>query len=72
MKSKRTMGRKLNRIKEVLDTKGIKYSWLAYQMGKSLPTMSNWVNNLKQPSLDQVVTMAEILEVPPLELVSLG
>ncbi len=41
--------RKLNRIKEVLDTKGIKYSWLAKTMGKSLPTISNWVNNTKQP-----------------------
>lgn len=64
--------RKLNRIKEVLDTKGIKYSWLAGKMGKSLPTVSNWVNNTKQPSLDQIVTIANILEVPPLDLVVLG
>ena len=64
--------RKLNKIKEVLDTKGIKYSWLAKNMGKSLPTVSNWVNNTKQPSLDQVVQIAEILDVPASDLVVLG
>ena len=64
--------RELNRIKEVLDVKGIKYSWLAKQIGKSLPTVSNWVNNLKQPSLDQIVEIARVLDVPPKELVSLG
>ena len=63
---------KLNRIKEVLDVKGIKYSWLAQQIGKSLPTVSNWVNNLKQPSLDQIVEIAKVLDVPPIELVNLG
>ena len=64
--------RKLNRIKEVLDTKGIKYSWLAKAMSKSLPTVSNWVNNTKQPSLDQVVHIAKILDVPASDLVILG
>lgn len=62
----------LNRIKEVLDVKGIKYGWLAKQIGKSLPTVSNWVNNLKQPSLDQIVEIARVLNVPPMELISLG
>jgi putative transcriptional regulator len=53
----------MNRIKEVLDEKGIKQVWLAEQLGKSYNIVNSYVQNRSQPSLDVLYKIASILNV---------
>lgn len=53
----------MNRIKEVLEEKGIKQVWLAEQLGKTFNTVNGYVQNRKQPSLEILYKIAEILQV---------
>lgn len=53
----------MNRIKEVLDEKGIKQVWLAEQLGKSYNIVNGYVQNRYQPSLDVLYKIASILNV---------
>ncbi len=58
----------LNRIKEILDEKGIKQTWLAEKLGKSFNMVNAYVCNRKQPTLDVLNQIAEILQVSVREL----
>lgn len=60
----------LNRIKEVLDEKGIKQTWLAEKLGKSFNMVNAYVRNRKQPSLEVLNQIAEILQVNMKELIA--
>jgi len=42
----------MNRIKEVLEEKGIKQTWLAEQLGKSYNMVNGYVQNRQQPRLE--------------------
>ena len=53
----------MNRIKEVLDDKGIKQTWLADKLGKSYNMVNSYVKNRQQPRLEVLFEIAEILEV---------
>ncbi len=53
----------MNRIKEVLEQKGIKQVWLADRLGKSYNIVNGYVQNRSQPSLEILFRIAEILEV---------
>ena len=53
----------MNRIKEVLDEKGIKQTWLAEQLGKSYNIVNGYVQNRQQPRLEVLYEIARILEV---------
>lgn len=53
----------MNRIKEVLEEKGIKQKWLAEQLGKSYNMVNSYVQNRRQPSLDDLYRIAKILEI---------
>lgn len=53
----------MNRIKEVLEEKGIKQTWLAEKLGKSYNMINSYVQNRRQPSLDILNEIAEILDV---------
>lgn len=53
----------MNRIKEVLEEKGIKQTWLAEKLGKSFSIVNAYVCNRRQPSLDILFEIAKILEV---------
>ena len=53
----------MNRIKEVLDRKGIKQVWLAEQIGKSYNIVNGYVQNRQQPRLEVLYEIAKILEV---------
>ena len=53
----------LNRIKEVLDEKGIKQTWLAEKLGKSFSTINAYTCNRQQPSLEILHQIAKILQV---------
>lgn len=58
----------MNRIKEILEEKGIKQVWLAEQLGKSFNTINGYVQNRTQPSLESLYEIADILKVDPKEL----
>ncbi len=53
----------MNRIKEVLDEKGIKQTWLAEQLGKSYNMVNSYVKNRQQPRLEILYEIARILDV---------
>ena len=59
----------MNRIKEVLDSKGIKQTWLAEKLGKSYNMVNSYVQNRQQPRLEILFEIAEILEVKPQDLI---
>ena len=58
----------MNRIKEILETKGIKQTWLSEQLNKSYNMINSYVQNRRQPSLDDLFKIAEILDVDVKEL----
>jgi len=58
----------MNRIKEVLEEKGIKQTWLAEKRGKSYNGVNGHVQNRQQPRLEILYEIAEILEVSVKEL----
>ena len=58
----------MNRIKEVLDEKGIKQKWLAEQLGKSYNMVNGYVQNRQQPRLEILYDIARILDVNVKEL----
>ena len=60
----------LNRIRVALAEKNKSNKWLAEQIGVSVITMSRWVNNRMQPSLDQLVKMAKALDIEVTELIN--
>lgn len=59
----------MNRIKEVLDRKGIKQTWLAEQLGKSYNMVNGYVQNRQQPRLEVLNDIAKILDVDVVELI---
>lgn len=58
----------MNRIKAVLADKGIKQKWLAEQMGKSYNMVNSYAQNRRQPSLEDLYRIAEILNIEAKEL----
>ena len=58
----------MNRIKEVLEEKGIKQTRLADKLGKSYNMVNGYVQNRQQPRLEILYEIAEILEVSVKEL----
>ena len=55
--------RSMNKIKIVLDQKGIKQKWLSEQLGKSFNMVNSYVQNRTQPSLETLYRIASILGV---------
>ena len=53
----------INRLRVILAEKGISNHWLAEKLGKTDMTVSRWCTNRAQPSLGQLVEIAEILEI---------
>jgi len=53
----------MNRIKIVLEQKGIKQVWLSEQLGKSYNMINAYVQNRRQPSIKVLYKIANILEV---------
>ncbi|TVZ60176.1 helix-turn-helix protein [Flavobacteriaceae bacterium MAR_2010_105] len=58
----------MNRIKEVLKNKGISQTWLAEKMDKSYTTINEYARNERQPSLETLYKIAEILNIEVAEL----
>ena len=60
---------KMNRIKEVLEEKGIKQIWLAEKLGKSYNMVNAYVQNRQQPRLETLMEIANILDVDVKDLI---
>ena len=59
-----------NRIKELLDNKGISQTWLAKKLGKSFRTVNMYCSNTIQPPAKALEEIAHILDVDLPELLS--
>ena len=53
----------MNRIKEVLQEKGIKQTWLSVKLGKSFNVINDYCNNRRQPTIEVLFKIADILDV---------
>ena len=53
----------MNRIKEILNEKVIKQTWLAEKLGKSFKIVNAYACNRQQPPIDTLYKIAEILQV---------
>ncbi len=53
----------MNRIKEVLAQKGIKQTWLADKLGKSFNMVNSYAQNRRQPPIDVLYRIADLLDV---------
>ena len=60
----------INRIKIALAERNKTNRWLAEKTGKSDITISRWVQNKTQPSLEQLVEIARVLEISPKDLIN--
>jgi len=59
----------MNRIKEVLEQKGIKQTWLAEKLGKSYNMVNAYAQNRQQPRLETLMEIANILDIDVKELI---
>lgn len=59
----------LNRLRVVLAEKNLQNKWLSEKLGVGQATVSKWVTNTTQPSLEQLLRIAEALEIPYTELI---
>jgi len=59
----------MNKIKEVLERKGIKQTWLSEKLGKSYNMVNSYVQNRQQPRLEVLNEIAKILDVDVVELI---
>ena len=57
-----------NRLKIVLAEKERTGTWLSEQMGHSISTVSRWMTNKMQPSVEQLYEIARHLDVDVKEL----
>ena len=58
----------MNRIKEVLESKGLTQVWLAETLGKSYNMVNSYVQNRRQPSIEVLYEIAHLLEVDPRDI----
>lgn len=55
--------KELNRIRVVLAELNKKNKWLADILGKNQATVSQWCNNLRQPSIETLYEISKALDV---------
>lgn len=58
----------INRIKAVLAEKQLTSKWFAERLEKSENTVSKWCSNKVQPSLENLVEIARIIDIDIKEL----
>ncbi len=58
----------MNRIKAVLEEKGLTQIWLAKKLGKSYNMVNSYAKNRRQPSIEVLFRIAEILDIDAREL----
>ncbi|MGG7033802.1 MAG: helix-turn-helix transcriptional regulator [Flavobacterium sp.] len=55
--------KELNRIRIELAELNKKNKWLADKLGKNQATVSQWCNNVRQPSIETLFDIADVLDV---------
>ena len=60
---------KLNKIKVVLAERDLNNKWLSEKLGKDPATISKWVTNKPQPSLETLISIANVLKVSVQDLI---
>ena len=70
MPKRKTPSAKLNLIKEVLAAQGKTQTWLAEKLDRDFVTVTRYVNNKRQPTLETLFEIAQILKVSPRELIN--
>ena len=58
----------MNRIKEVLDEKGIKQIWLSDKLGRSYNMVNGYIKHRQHPRLEVLFEIAKTLDVNPKEI----
>ena len=58
----------MNRIKTVLEEQGLTQIWLAGKLNKSYNMVNSYAKNRRQPSIEILYRVAEILDVDISEL----
>ena len=61
---------KINRLKVILAEKGKTNKWLAENLGKSDVTVSRWVTNEVQPSMETLLVISKLLDIDIKELLN--
>lgn len=59
----------MNKIGEQLKSKGLKQKWLADQLGMTTVMISLYVQNKRQPKLETLIKIAEILNIEITKLI---
>lgn len=59
----------MNTIKDALERKGIKQKWLAEKLCKSYNMVNSYVQNRRQPSLETLNEIANILDIDVKDLI---
>lgn len=59
----------MNRIKKVLEEKGIKQKWLAEQLGKIYNMVNGYVQNRQHPRLEVLNDIAKIFDIDVKDLI---
>ena len=60
----------MNRIRVVLEERNKKNKWLADELGKNQATVSQWCNNMRQPSIETLYEIAKVLDVDIRQLIN--
>jgi transcriptional regulator with XRE-family HTH domain len=58
----------MNRIKEILEEKGIKQTWLTEKLGKIYSIINGYIQNHKQSSIEVLYEIAKILNLDATDL----
>ncbi|WP_347068749.1 helix-turn-helix transcriptional regulator [Flavobacterium sp. WV_118_3] len=61
---------KINRLKIILAEKSKTNKWLAEKLSKSEVTVSRWVTNEVQPSVETLAEIAQLLKIDVRELLN--
>ena len=61
--------KKLNRLRVVMAEKELSNMWLSEILGVSQATVSKWVTNFSQPSLEMLIKISKLLEVDVNDLI---
>lgn len=59
----------MNKIREVLKKKGIRQRWLAERLGKSCSVINDYCTNRRQPRLDVLIQLSQLIEVKLVSLI---
>ena len=58
-----------NRIKQILESKGVSQKSLSDKLGVSVVTVNFWCNQKSQPSIKTLFDIAKVLEISPDQLI---